>query len=47
MKSEEQEKLISTFIFILWDVGNFKPGLAFVPLSAVEQTANDLTVAST
>ncbi|WP_336937143.1 [protein-PII] uridylyltransferase [Acinetobacter modestus] len=46
--SEEQEKLISTFISSLWDVGNFKPGISVRTIqNCVEQAANDLTVAST
>ncbi|MEG0171549.1 MAG: [protein-PII] uridylyltransferase [Acinetobacter sp.] len=46
--SEEQEKLISTFISSLWDVGNFKPGISVRTIqNCVEQATNDLTVAST
>ncbi|MFM6957428.1 MAG: [protein-PII] uridylyltransferase, partial [Acinetobacter sp.] len=46
--SEEQEKLISTFISSLWDVGNFKPGISVRTIqNCVEQASNDLTVAST
>ena len=45
--SEEQEKLISTFISSLWDVGNFKPGISVRTISqCVEQATNDLTVAT-
>jgi [protein-PII] uridylyltransferase len=46
--SEEQEKLISTFISSLWDVGNFKPGISVRTIqNCVEQATNDLTGAST
>ncbi|MCH7340163.1 [protein-PII] uridylyltransferase [Acinetobacter higginsii] len=46
--SEEQEKLISTFISSLWDVGNFKPGISVRTIqNCVEQAINDLTVATT
>lgn len=43
----EQEKLISTFISSLWDVGNFKPGISVRTIyECVEQATNDLTVAT-
>lgn len=46
--SEQQEKLISTFISSLWDVGNFKPGISVRTIqNCVEQAINDLTVATT
>ncbi|AXY57002.1 [protein-PII] uridylyltransferase [Acinetobacter chinensis] len=43
----EQEKLISTFISSLWDVGNFKPGISVRTIRhCVEEATNDLTVAT-
>ena len=46
--SEEQEKLISTFVSALWDVGNFKPGISVRTIqNCVEQATHDLTVATT
>lgn len=43
----EQEKLISSFISSLWDVGNFKPGISVRTLNeCVNQASNDLTVAT-
>src|SRR5690606_17326644 len=43
----DQEKLISTFISSLWDVGNFKPGISVRTISqCVEQATSDLTVAT-
>lgn len=45
--SEEDEKLISTFISSLWDVGNFKPGISVRTIAdCVTQATNDLTVAT-
>ncbi|HEX5381115.1 MAG TPA: [protein-PII] uridylyltransferase, partial [Acinetobacter sp.] len=44
----DQEKLISTFISSLWDVGNFKPGISVRSIrQCVEEATNDLTVATT
>ena len=46
--SEEHEKLISSFISSLWDVGNFKPGTSVRTIqNCVDQASNDLTVATT
>ncbi|MHA3891572.1 [protein-PII] uridylyltransferase [Acinetobacter sp. GXMZU3951] len=46
--TEDQEKLISTFISSLWDVGNFKPGISVRSIrQCVEEATNDLTVATT
>ncbi len=43
----DQEKLISTFIASLWDVGNFKPGISVRTIAqCVEQATHDLTVAT-
>ncbi|RKG29676.1 [protein-PII] uridylyltransferase [Acinetobacter tianfuensis] len=43
----DQEKLISTFISSLWDVGNFKPGISVRTIAdCVAQAAADLTVAT-
>ena len=43
----DREKLISTFISSLWDVGNFKPGISVRTISeCVEQATSDLTVAT-
>jgi [protein-PII] uridylyltransferase len=45
--SPEQEKLISTFISSLWDVGNFKPGISVRTINeCVNQASSDLTVAT-
>lgn len=45
--SPEQEKLISTFVSSLWDVGNFKPGISVRTLQeCLAQATNDLTVAT-
>lgn len=44
----EHEKLISTFISSLWDVGNFKPGISVRTIQdCVTQATTDLTVATT
>ncbi|WP_218209155.1 [protein-PII] uridylyltransferase [Acinetobacter sp. F9] len=46
--SPEQEQLISTFISLLWDVGNFKPGISVRTINdCVSQASSDLTVATT
>lgn len=46
--TEEQEKLVSSFIASLWDVGNFKPGISVRTIqSCFEQATTDLTVATT
>ena len=38
----DQEKLISTFIASLWDVGNFKPGISVRTIAqCVEQATHD------
>ncbi|WP_221175300.1 nucleotidyltransferase domain-containing protein, partial [Staphylococcus aureus] len=43
----EQEKLISSFISSLWDVGNFKPGISVRTINeCVNQASSDLTVAT-
>ena len=43
----EQEKLISTFISSLWDVGNFKPGISVRTIQdCINQATTDLTVAT-
>jgi [protein-PII] uridylyltransferase len=43
----DQEKLISTFISSLWDVGNFKPGISVRTIAdCVAQATADLTVAT-
>lgn len=45
--TSDQEKLISTFIASLWDVGNFKPGISVRTIAqCVEQATHDLTVAT-
>ena len=43
----EQEKTVSEFIAMLWDVGNFKPGISVRTIrSCFEQATSDLTVAT-
>ncbi|WP_180011650.1 MULTISPECIES: [protein-PII] uridylyltransferase [unclassified Acinetobacter] len=45
--TSEQEKLISSFISSLWDVGNFKPGISVRTINeCVNQASSDLTVAT-
>ncbi|OTG82404.1 [protein-PII] uridylyltransferase [Acinetobacter sp. ANC 4648] len=45
--TQEQEKIVSSFISSLWDVGNFKPGISVRTIrSCFEQATSDLTVAT-
>ena len=45
--TKEQEKIVSSFISSLWDVGNFKPGVSVRTIqSCFEQATSDLTVAT-